>query len=53
MDVILSGVKWQFALVYIDDIIVSSRTPNQHIDLVRQILTLLQRGQCHTKIKKV
>lgn len=41
MDVILSSGKWQFALVYLDDMVLFSRIPDEHIDHVQQILTLL------------
>lgn len=41
MDVILSTIRWQFALVYLDDIVVFSKNPYEHIDHVKQVLTLL------------
>lgn len=34
MDVMPSTVKWQLALVYLDDILVFSRTPKKHTDHV-------------------
>lgn len=52
MDVILSTVKWQFALVYLDDIVVFSRTPVEHIDHVRHVLTLLHDDGVILKLKK-
>lgn len=41
MDVILAIIKWQYALVYIYDIIIFSKTPTellQHIDEVVKLL---------------
>lgn len=40
MDIILSLVKGQFALVYLNDIVVFSKAPDEHIDHVRQALKL-------------
>jgi len=31
LDILLAGVKWQFCLVYFDDVIVFSRTEKEHI----------------------
>jgi len=42
MDVILSSVRWQFALVYLDDIFVFSTTVEDHFDHVRTVLGLLK-----------
>lgn len=44
MDVILTSVKWQFALVYFTDISIFSKTSQKHIGRVKQILTPLQRA---------
>lgn len=41
MDFLLAKVKWQFALVYLDDIVIFSRTQDEHIAHARQLLTLL------------
>lgn len=42
MDVKLWSVKWQYKLLYVDDIVLFSRTPNKQIAPVNQILHLLQ-----------
>lgn len=42
MDVILTSVTWQIALVNFDNIIIFSQTPEKHIDHVKQFLTQLQ-----------
>lgn len=41
MDIILFSVKWQFFLVYLDDFIIFSESPDRHVDHVRHVLTLL------------
>lgn len=51
MDVILAGVKWQHALVYLDGILVFSKTPGTHIKHVHQVRTLLQRAGVTMKVK--
>lgn len=40
MDAILASLKWQFAIVYIDDIIVSQRLPQQHLEHTEKVLRL-------------
>lgn len=52
MDVSLSRVKWQFTLFYLDDIVVFSRLPNERIDQVRQVLTLLRNAGVTLKLRK-
>lgn len=39
MDVLLTKMKWWFALVYLEDILIYSRTPDEYIQHVRQVLT--------------
>lgn len=41
MHIVLAKVKWQFDLVYLDDIILFLRTPDEHNENVRQVMTLL------------
>lgn len=41
MNVLLTTVEWQFVLVNLDSIVIFSRTPDEHIDNVRQVLTVL------------
>lgn len=52
MVIILSTVKWQIALVYLDDIVVFSRTPEKHIYHVQHVLTLLNNARATLKLKK-
>ena len=41
MDMILAGVKWQICLVYLDDVIVFSRSPEEHLQHLDEVLTRL------------
>ena len=52
VDIILSRVKWQHALVYLDDAIVYSRTVEAHFEPVREVLTLLQAAGVSLKLRK-
>lgn len=50
--VILSQVKWQYALVYHDDAIVFSKSLEQHLDHVSTVLSLLKYAGVSLKMKK-
>lgn len=52
MNVILSSVEWQFALVYLDDIVVLSKTFEKHIDHVRKVLLLLYNAGATLKFEE-
>lgn len=39
-DVIFAMEKWQFALVYLDDILIFSKTTKEHIRYITEVLTL-------------
>ena len=52
MDVILSSVRWQFALVYLDDVIIFSRSVEEHFAHVRTVLSLLQKAGVTLRIDK-
>jgi len=41
-DIMLSGVKWQGCLIYHDDVIVRSKTEEEHIGHVNDVLRLLR-----------
>ena len=41
MDMILAGEKWQICLVYLDDVIVFSGSPEEHLQHLDEVLTLL------------
>jgi len=42
LDIILAGVKWQSCLIYLEDVIVYSRTEEEHIGLVDHVPRLLR-----------
>jgi len=54
VDMILAGVRWQICLVYLDDVIVFSRSPEEHLQHLYEVLTRLEKAggtlkasQCH------
>eukprot|EP00170_Pyropia_yezoensis_P001953 contig_8359_g1957 len=49
---ILSGVKWKTCLVYLDDIIVFSETPEDHLVHLEEILQLLTKAGVSLKASK-
>lgn len=52
MDVILSTIRWQYALVYLDDVIVYSRSIEAHLDHVYSVLQLLKDAGVTLQLKK-
>ena len=52
LDIILSGVRWQTCLIYLDDVIVFSKTKEQHVRDVDRVLTLLRQAGVTLKLKK-
>ena len=52
MDRILMKFKWKFCLVYLDDIIIFSRTWEEHIEHCREVFTELERYQLTLQIDK-
>lgn len=51
MNVILSYVKLQYALAYLDHVDITSKTPSKDIDHVRSVLTLVQDARILLKPK--
>jgi len=52
MDIILAGVKWQICLVYLDDVIVFSRSPEEHLQHLDEVLTHLEKAGVTLKAAK-
>lgn len=52
MDVLLTKVKWQFTLVFIDDIIILSQSLEEHIRHFQLVLKLLHDAGLTLKLKK-
>jgi len=52
MDMILAGVKWQICLVYLDDVIVFSLSPEEHLQHLDEVLTRLEKAGVTLKAAK-
>lgn len=52
IDVILSSIKWQFALNYLNDLVVFSKTLQRYITQVRKVLLLLHSAGATITVKK-
>lgn len=52
LDIILLGVRYDFALVYLDDIIIFSRTFEEHLGHLTTVLTLLKEEIVSLKLSK-
>ena len=52
MDVLLSGLKWNTCLVYLDDIVVFSKTFSEHLSRLDEVLARIQRANLKLKISK-
>lgn len=52
MGSILFSVCWQFALLFLDDIVVFLKPTQDHIDQVRRVLQLLYRASVTLKLKE-
>jgi hypothetical protein len=53
MDLILSGLTWQSCLVYLDDVIIFSRTPEQHLERLEQVFQRLAANNLKLKPSKL
>jgi len=52
LDMILSGVRWQSCLIYLDDVIIFSRSREDHLQQVDQVLGLLRAAGVTLKLAK-
>ena len=44
MDLVLAGIKWNYALVYLDDIIVYSKTEEEHLSHLEEVFKRLRKA---------
>ena len=52
MEMVLRPYLTKFAMVYLDDIIIFSRTPDEHLDHLLQVLKALDKHHLRVKLKK-
>lgn len=52
MNAIIGNIKWNFVLVYHDDIVILSKTPKKHIEHVQKAPKLVQRIGVTLKLRK-
>jgi len=52
LDIILSGLRWQTGLVYLEDVVLFSRTVEDHIRHLREVLLLLEKAGVSLKPSK-
>jgi len=52
MDTVLAGLKWQTCLVYLDDVVVFSRTFDEHLSSLRQVFDRLYEAGLKLKPSK-
>ena len=52
MDIVLMGLKWDTCLIYLDDVVVFSKTFDEHLDKLDKVLTAIQQAGLRLKIKK-
>ena len=52
LDIILSGVRWQSCLIYLDDVIIFSKDMETHVKDVTKVLDLLREAGVTLKLKK-
>lgn len=52
MDINLASVKWQHAPVYLDDVVVFFKTPEEHLSHVEFLLQLIDNAGMTLKLKK-
>ena len=50
MDMVLMGLKWDACLIYLDDVVVFSKTFDEHLDKLDKVLTAIQQAGLRLKI---
>ena len=52
MDVVLSGLKWNTCLIYLDDVVIFAKTFEEHLIKLDTVLTVIKRAGLRLKINK-
>ena len=52
MEILLAGLNWESCLVYLDDIIIFSRTFEEHLGRLESVLSRLRAGGLKLKVRK-
>lgn len=52
LDISLASFKWKCCIVYIDDVVIFSKSIEEHIDHVDDVLTTLSQAGISLKLKK-
>lgn len=52
MDQLLAGLKWNSCLVYIDDIVIFSKTFAEHLQHLKQVFERIRKSRFHLKAEK-
>ena len=52
LDILLSGFRWKTCLVYLDDIIIFSKSAEEHLKHVEQVLSVLRTAGLSLKLSK-
>jgi Reverse transcriptase (RNA-dependent DNA polymerase) len=52
VDIVLSGLTWKSCLIYLDDIIIYSKTMDAHVGHLDEVLTLLGTAELSLKLSK-
>lgn len=51
VNVVLASVKWQCAIVYIDDVIIFTKTPKEHVKYIKEVFGLHMAAGMTLKLK--
>lgn len=52
MDLVLAGLRWTSCLVYLDDVIVYSKTVEEHVSRLAEVLGCLRAANLKLKLSK-